>query len=184
MTKQPEDLWKPYKSGHDRFGVLFVEEVPRHYGESGENYCRRVAKHYTLQAGVEYRNERLKQHHAEGISKEQLADMYGLRMQEMRELLYQLELEKRPEPPKPITADIKAMILRMRKAGKSYSDVEAATGIKQYRAASIWGDYERDARYRKAKAERLRKQKLLSDISSTPPSILEHLEDFDGEERT
>jgi hypothetical protein len=118
-----------------------------------------------------------------GWNKQKLAEAYGLRPQDLRELLYELGLEKKPEPPKPITPEIKAMILRMRKAGKSYAKVEAATGIKTSRASHIWEEYERRLRLRKLKAERLKKQKLLSDISAKPPSILEHLEDFDDEKR-
>lgn len=179
-TPKADGLWKPYSSYVDRFGYLHVREVPRGEREPAKDYCRRVARHYTMQAGEKYRNKRLKEHHAEGKSVEELGLLYGLRQQQIRELLYSMGLEKRPEPPKPMTSPIKSRIIRMRQAGKTFDEIETVTGMAYHRAAPVWAEYERKKRMRDLKAERKRKRKELSGIAAKPPSILEHLEDFDA----
>jgi len=179
-TPKADGLWKPFSSYVDRFGYLHVREVPRGEREPAKEYCRRVARCYTLQAGIKYRNKRLKEHHAEGKSVEELGLLYGLRQQQIRELLYSMGLEKRPEPPKPMTPSIKSRIIRMRQANKTYAEIASVTGMEYHRAAPVWAEYERKKLMREFRAERKRKRKELSGIAAKPPSILEHLEDFDA----
>ena len=179
-TPKADGLWKPFSSYVDRFGCLHVREVPRGQREPAKEYCRRVARCYTLQGGIKYRNQRLKEHHAEGKSVEELGLLYGLRQQQIRELLYSMGLEKRPEPPKPMTLSIKSRIIRMRQANKTYAEIASVTGMEYHRAAPVWAEYERKKLMREFRAERKRKRKELSGIAAKPPSILEHLEDFDA----
>jgi hypothetical protein len=134
---KPDGLWKPFTKTYDINNRMHVVEVPRYRGEWYENYCTRVAYVYTMQAGLDYRNERLTQHWHEGKTLPELAVMYGLSKVATRKCLQRLDLiEKRP-PAKEITPDLIEQIIKMRTAGATYASIKKETGITYERVVKL-----------------------------------------------
>lgn len=133
------------------FGRLNCKECPRERFEDNVSYYRRLARFYTSQKGVSYRNECLAKAYDAGKTVRDLSEDYGISEVAVRKILRQTKSTYKVRPPVPEGRDQK-IIERFAK-GESYASIGRSYGITGGRVRDICIGEQRRIRFEAFKAK-------------------------------
>ena len=118
------------------YGRLNCPECPRGQFEDNVSYYRRLARFYTTQKGVAYRDECVAKAYDAGKTIKQLAEDYGLSEVSVRLILRKTKSSYKVRPPVPENRDQE--ILKRCAQKESYASIGRSYGITGGRVRDIW----------------------------------------------
>jgi len=133
------------------YGRLNCKECPRGQFEDNVSYYRRLARFYTSQKGVPYRNECVARAYDAGKTIKELAEDFGLTEVAVRLILRKVPSSYKARPPVPEGRD-KAILERVAD-GESYASIGRAYGITGCRVRDIWLNEQRRKRFEAFRAK-------------------------------